>query len=106
MYAVIFEVILNSDAKDEYLKIASNLKKQLVKVEGFISIERFESLVEEGKLLSLSFWKNKEAIGVWKSNMDHLLAQKKGRNKLFKDYKITITKVERTYTKESSDANY
>lgn len=102
MYAVIFEVELYEGAKEEYLAIAQRLKEQLLLMDGFISIERFESLVNEGKLLSLSFWENLDSISQWKQNLDHLQAQKKGRMKLFKDYRIRIAKVEKDYTLQSS----
>jgi heme-degrading monooxygenase HmoA len=105
MFAVIFEVELYPDGKEEYLHIAGHLKEQLVKQEGFISIERFESLVNEGKLLSLSFWDNKKAIDMWKQNMDHLNAQAKGREKLFKDYRIRIADVFKDYTMQTSQLN-
>ena len=85
MYAVIFEVEINEGQKDNYLKIAAMLKEQLIKMPGFISIERFESLVNEGKLLSLSFWENEESLLFWKKNIDHMAAQEKGRESIFKD---------------------
>ena len=76
MFAVIFEVEINEDRKDEYLKIASILKEQLVNQKGFISGERFQSLINEKKLLSLSYWEDEEAILSWKKNIDHMSAQK------------------------------
>ncbi len=103
MYAVIFEVEVKSSGKEEYLAIASKLKEQLVKIDGFISIERFQSLVNDGKILSLSFWENEESIRNWKANFDHMQAQAKGRENLFKDYHIRIAKVERDYTMENSE---
>ncbi len=66
MFAVIFEVEINQERKDEYLKIASILKEQLVNQKGFISVERFQSLIDEKKLLSLSYWEDEEAILAWK----------------------------------------
>lgn len=102
MYVVIFEVKIKSNAKDEYLEIAAKLKEQLIMIDGFISIERFTSLVEEGKILSLSFWESRDAIAVWKSNLDHVQAQQKGRDRLFEDYRIRIAKVEKDYTLQSS----
>jgi len=102
MYAVIFEVEIADGKKDQYLNIAANLKEQLVKMPGFLSIERFESLVVEGKLLSLSFWEDEKSLLVWKKNIDHMSAQKEGRSSIFKDYRIRIAKVERDYTMESS----
>lgn len=102
MYAVIFEVEIADGKKNQYLDIAKMLKEQLVKMPGFLSIERFQSLVNEGKLLSLSFWEDEESLLFWKKNIDHMGAQKKGRESIFKDYRIRIAKVERDYTKESS----
>ena len=102
MYAVIFEVEINENRKDEYLSIAAKLKEQLVTMEGFISIERFTSLVNEGKLLSLSFWETEKALIQWKKNIDHMSAQEKGRESIFKDYRIRIANVERDYTMETS----
>lgn len=103
MYAVIFEVFVKEEGKNEYLAIAAELKEQLVKIDGFISIERFQSLVDEGKLLSLSFWESKEAIHTWKSNLDHMQAQAKGREAIFNDYRIRIAEVVKDYTMESSE---
>ena len=103
MYAVIFEVELKKDGQEQYLAIASKLKEQLVKMPGFISIERFESLVKEGKLLSLSFWESKEDIDNWKKNLDHISAQTQGRNKLFEDYRIRLAQVYKDYTMETSE---
>ncbi|RXK07069.1 antibiotic biosynthesis monooxygenase family protein [Halarcobacter bivalviorum] len=103
MYSVIFEVEIADGKKEQYLNIAAHLKEQLVKMPGFISIERFQSLVNEGKLLSLSFWEDENSLLNWKKNIDHMSAQKQGRESIFKDYKISIAKIERSYTMESSD---
>ena len=102
MFAVIFEVEINENRTDEYLKIASILKEQLVNQKGFISVERFQSLVDEKKLLSLSYWEDEEAIFTWKKNIDHIEAQKKGRESIFKDYKINIAEVKKSYTLKTS----
>ena len=102
MYSVIFEVEIADEKKDDYLNIAAVLKEQLVTMPGFISIERFQSLVNEGKLLSLSFWEDEKSLINWKKNFDHMAAQRKGRDSIFKDYRIRIAKVERDYTMESS----
>ena len=102
MYAVIFEVEIKEGQQDAYLGIAAKLKEQLVTMPGFLSIERFESLVNKGKLLSLSFWEDEKSLINWKKNMDHLEAQTKGRDSIFDDYRIRIANVERDYTMESS----
>lgn len=102
MYAVIFEVEIAEGKKDEYLNIAAHLKEQLVSMPGFLSIERFQSLVNEGKLLSLSFWEDESSLLQWKKNIDHMAAQKEGRASIFKDYRIRISEVKRDYTMQSS----
>lgn len=102
MYAVIFEVEIADGKKEQYLDIAAMLKKQLINMPGFLSIERFQSLVNEGKLLSLSFWEDEKSLLEWKKNIDHMGAQKSGRASIFKDYRIRIANVERDYTMESS----
>ncbi|WP_072681987.1 antibiotic biosynthesis monooxygenase [Arcobacter sp. LA11] len=102
MYSVIFEVEIADGKKDQYLDIAAILKEQLIKMPGFLSIERFQSLVNEGKLLSLSFWEDEKSLLDWKANIDHMAAQKKGRDSIFKDYRIRIAEVKRDYTMESS----
>ena len=102
MYGVIFEVEITDGKKEQYLQIAAMLKEQLVKMPGFISIERFQSLVNEGKFLSLSFWEDEKSLLNWKKNIDHMAAQKKGRESIFKDYRIRIVEVKRDYTMETS----
>ena len=98
MYAVIFEVIPKKVGKEEYLNIASKLRKFLEGQEGFISIERFQSLIDENKILSLSFWKSESAIEKWRNLDQHRLGQKKGKEELFKSYRIRVAKVTRDYT--------
>ncbi|MCV6639056.1 antibiotic biosynthesis monooxygenase [Candidatus Albibeggiatoa sp. nov. NOAA] len=102
MYAVIFEVEVNEAHKQDYLETAAKLRTQAEQAKGFISIERFESLVNEGKLLSLSFWETEADILAWKQNVDHTAAQKRGRETYFKDYRIRIANVERDYNMSNS----
>lgn len=97
MIAVIFEVELQDHKMDEYLDIAAALKKTLVTIDGFISIERFQSLSNPGKLLSLSFWKDEQAIAEWRNLEIHRMAQAKGRSGMFKDYRLRIVTVVRDY---------
>ena len=97
MYAVIFEVEVKPEGKEEYLQIASELRKALKNIDGFISIERFQSFVNEGKLVSLSFWDSEEAISKWRNNPDHKKAQQKGRSELFSDYRLRVAHVVRDY---------
>ena len=97
MLAVIFEVTIAEGRKDEYLDIAAKLKLQLETIDGFISIERFSSLSDEGKLLSLSFWRDEKAIEDWRNLESHRLAQGKGRGGVFKDYRLRVADVSRDY---------
>jgi pimeloyl-ACP methyl ester carboxylesterase/heme-degrading monooxygenase HmoA len=95
--AVIFEVIPAEGYKDEYLTIAQQLKPTLEKIKGFISIERFQSIYQPEKILSLSFWENEEAIQTWRTEELHRSAQSKGRGHIFKDYHLRIAQVVRDY---------
>lgn len=95
--AVIFEVIPNKKYKNEYFDIARSLKPELEKIKGFISIERFQSLNDPEKILSLSFWENEEAIEAWRNLEGHRLAQKKGREFIFSNYRLRVAQVMRDY---------
>ncbi len=97
MIAVIFEVIPAQGKIDEYLEIAATLKPELEKIDGFISIERFSSLIEEGKILSLSFWRDEQAISEWRKMEEHRIAQAKGRGGVFQDYRLRVANVCRDY---------
>ncbi|WP_062270842.1 antibiotic biosynthesis monooxygenase family protein [Endozoicomonas arenosclerae] len=98
MYAVIFEVEFNEGCMEEYLKLGAEMRERVVQYDGFISAERFSSVVKEGKVCSLSFWESEDAIKSWKQDLQHLLCQKKGQESLFSDYRIRIAKVERDYS--------
>ncbi|NOU52283.1 antibiotic biosynthesis monooxygenase [Pseudoalteromonas sp. JBTF-M23] len=98
MIVVIFEVIPKAEGQQTYLDIAARLKSKLLKVEGFISVERFQSLANPNKLLSLSFWENEEAVVRWKSDFEHQAAQQKGKYTLFTNYRISVAHVMRDYS--------
>jgi heme-degrading monooxygenase HmoA len=95
MIAVIFEV-WPAD-KDRYLDIAAELHPLLVKIDGFLSIERFQSLTETGKILSLSFWRDEEAVKAWRTQPEHGWAQREGRHGVFRDYRLRVAHVVRDY---------
>jgi len=95
MIAVIFEV-WPAD-RDRYLEIAADLHPRLKKIDGFISIERFGSLTEDGKILSLSFWRDEAAVKAWRTQPDHGLAQLEGRHGVFRDYRLRVAHVVRDY---------
>jgi len=97
MIAVIFEVIPAPGRKQEYLDIAAELRPELERQDGFISIERFASLTDEGKVLSLSYWRDEEAVKAWRRFDGHRLAQARGRNGVFADYRLRVASVLRDY---------
>lgn len=97
MIAVIFEVWPCAARKQEYLDIAASLRPLLDQVDGFISIERFQSLVDPSKLLSLSFFRDEEAIAQWRRLEAHRAAQSAGRAAIFDDYRLRIAAVVRDY---------
>ena len=101
MIAVIFEVFPADGKGQEYLDIAAELKPLLKDIDGFISIERFSSLVHEGKILSLSFWRDEQSIQEWRNIESHRLAQIKGRDSIFTDYRIRVAEVTRDYGMDS-----
>jgi len=97
MIGVIFEVWPAEGRRQEYLDIAAALRPLLDQVDGFISIERFESLYEPGKILSLSFFRDEEAVAKWRALEQHRSAQAKGRASIFRDYRLRIAGVIRDY---------
>ena len=97
MIAVIFEVIPAPGRKQEYLDLAAGLRPALEQIDGFISIERFESLTNEGKILSLSIWRDEEAVKRWRQLEAHRGAQAKGRAGVFADYRLRVAEVIRDY---------
>ena len=97
MIAVIFEVVPAAGRRQEYLELAADLKPELEKIDGFISIERFTSLVNEGKILSLSFWRDEEAVRQWRNLEQHRAAQARGRRGVFADYRLRVASVIRDY---------
>jgi heme-degrading monooxygenase HmoA len=105
MIAVIFEVWPADGRKQTYLDIAAKLKPELEQIDGFISIERFQSLVDETKLLSLSFWHDEEAVKAWRNVEHHRQAQAAGRGGVLRDYRLRVASVLRDYgMKERAEA--
>lgn len=98
MIAVIFEVIPAPGRKQEYLDLAAGLRPALEKMDGFISIERFASLTNEGKILSLSIWRDEESVKRWRQFEGHRVAQAKGREGIFADYRLRVAHVIRDYS--------
>jgi len=97
MIAVIFEVEPHPDQRHHYLDIAAKLKLQLETIDGFISVERFQSLSDPNKLLSLSIFRDEEAVKEWRSLQSHREAQAAGRTSVFKNYRLRVATVLRDY---------
>jgi len=98
MITVIFEVIPAPGRKQDYLDLAAALRPELEKIDGFISVERFASLTNEGKILSLSVFRDEEAVRAWRNVERHRLAQARGRAGIFSDYRIRVAAVMRDYS--------
>jgi heme-degrading monooxygenase HmoA len=94
---VIFEVWPAEGRKQTYLDIAAELRPELEKIDGFLSVERFQSLTEEGKILSLSFWRDEAAVKAWRTLDHHRQAQQAGRGGVFRDYRLRVADVMRDY---------
>lgn len=100
MIAVIFEVEPKDGKIQNYLDIAASLKPDVEAHDGFISVERFESITNPGKYLALSFFRDEEAVEAWRNRQNHRAAQGAGRSGIFEDYRIRIASVMRDYTME------
>ena len=97
MIAVIFEVWPAEGKAAHYFDLAASLRDDLESVDGFISVERFESLTTKGKYLSLSFWRDEEAVSAWRNLGQHRRAQSTGRDGVFADYRLRVANVVRDY---------
>lgn len=97
MIAVIFEVVPHPEYQRDYLDRAARLRPLLDGVDGFLSIERFQSLTSPEKLVSLSFWRDEIAVRRWREQPEHRLAQEAGRAGLFLDYRLRVAEVRRDY---------
>lgn len=97
MIAVIFEVEPAPGAMEQYLEHAARLRPHLEKIDGFISVERFESITNPGKLVSLSFWRDEDAVARWRNQADHRCSQAVGRSGMFAGYRIRVAGVIRDY---------
>ena len=98
MIAVIFEFTPAPGRFPDYMALVETLKPELAKAEGFISLERFESITTPGKFVSLQFWRDEESVAKWRNVQKHREAQKKGRGGIFASYRLRIAGVIRDYT--------
>jgi heme-degrading monooxygenase HmoA len=98
MIAVIFELTPAPGRRDEYLALAAKLGEHLKSFDGFVSIERFQSLSDPSRYVSISFWRDEEAVRRWRNLQQHREAQAKGRGGIFADYRLRVAQVLRDYT--------
>lgn len=97
MIAVLFQVEARDGRAQDYFDLATALKAEVEKIDGFISVERFESLSSPGKYLSLSFWRDEAAVAAWREQAQHRAAQDRGKKEIFRDFRITVAEVKRDY---------
>ena len=97
MIVVIFEVVIPPERAPRYFDLAAALRPELEQVDGFISVERFESMTSENKYVSLSFWRDRAAVEAWFLHGGHRAAQDEGRGSIFEDYRIRVAEVFRDY---------
>ena len=98
MHVVVFEVSMKQGMQDQYFDTAASLRPELEKIDGFISVERFESVATPGKFVSISFWRDAAAVRRWREHADHAVAQEKGKSEVFADFRISVAAIERQYT--------
>lgn len=97
MIAVIFELWPKPEHRANYFELAGDLRPLLEGIDGFISVERFESVSEPGKFVSLSFWRDEAAVAAWRNVAEHRLAQARGRKGIFADYRLRVAEISRDY---------
>lgn len=100
MIAVIFEVEPKPGLDQDYFDLAAGLRPELERIDGFISVERFQSLTTRGKFVSLSFWRDEAAVRVWREHAEHRIAQQQGKEEIFAGYRIRVAEVMRDYAME------
>ncbi|GMQ75247.1 MAG: antibiotic biosynthesis monooxygenase [Gammaproteobacteria bacterium] len=97
MLVVIFEVEMNPGRDQDYFQLASDLRPELEAIDGFISVERFHSVSTEAKYVSVSFWRDEQAVKAWREHAEHRLAQAQGKRGIFADFRIRVAEVVRDY---------
>lgn len=97
MIAVIFEVDIDPKSGQRYFDLAAGLRDELQAIDGFLSVERFQSMTTENRYVSLSFWRDRAAVEAWYRRPQHASAQKEGRASVFRDYRIRVAEVFRDY---------
>ncbi len=98
MHVVVFEISMKEGAQDQYFDLAASLRPEVEKIDGFISVERFESVATPGKFVSISFWRDEAAVQRWREHADHEVAQNRGKADIFADFRISVAEIGRQYT--------
>lgn len=97
MIIVVFQVEMRQGRGGEYFDLAGELRPELQKIDGFLSVERFESLSTPGRYVSLSFWRDEAAVLEWRRHAEHRVAQERGKSDIFSDFRISVANVIRDY---------
>ena len=103
MYLIIFEVYPHNDQKDRYFELAEQLRETLYRQPGFVYVERFQSFMDQGKILSISCWESEEAVKNWRRNADHMIVQEEGKKNIFASYRLRVAEVKRDYSFSSTE---
>ena len=103
MIVVVFEVMAKAGKAEAYFDLAAALRPELEQVDGFISVERFESLTTPRKYVSLSFWRDADAVAAWRGTANHAAAHRRGKSEIFEDFRITVAESIRSYTMADRD---
>lgn len=98
MVVVVFEVVMKEGRSQEYFDIAARLRPELEQIDGFISVERFESMATPDRYVSISFWRDEAAVQAWREHAEHRWAQEHGKEEIFADFRISVASVARQYT--------
>ena len=98
MVVVVFQVTLREGQAETYLDLAAALREEAEQIDGFVSVERFESLSTPGKLVSISYWRDQSAVAAWREHLRHREAQLRGKSGVFADFRISVAEVVRDYT--------
>lgn len=98
MIAVISEVWPRADRRGDYFALSDELRPLLQQLDGFLSVERFESAADPGKFVSLSFWRDEQSLKAWRDLEQHRLVMAKGRSGILRDYRIRVTQVTLDYS--------
>jgi heme-degrading monooxygenase HmoA len=99
MIVVVFQVTMREGRAQQYFDLAAELRAEVEQIDGFISVERFESLSTPGKYLSVSFWRDEAAVQTWRERLRHRRAQELGKREVFEDFRISVAEVVRDYTR-------